>query len=88
MCIIAPSAPRSPQIISTGKKTLQLSWTEPEILNGIIQKYRVSLTLRTLLSTTLIFISTNHGNIHLYFHKSYSYPHFHSSHGAHAACGS
>ena len=63
MCIIAPSAPRSPQIISTGKKTLKLSWTEPEILNGIIQKYRVSLTLRTLLSTS-------HGYINIYFHKS------------------
>ena len=42
---LAPSAPRNPQITNCDKTTLQLQWMEPEILNGIIQKYRVSFNM-------------------------------------------
>jgi len=38
-----PSAPRNPQITAIDKTILQLQWMEPELPNGIIQHYRVSI---------------------------------------------
>ena len=45
MLFSAPGAPRNPQVITFDKTTLQLQWMEPEMLNGIILYYRVSVTL-------------------------------------------
>ena len=45
MIYSASSAPRNPQVIAIDKTTLQLQWMEPEILNGIIIHYRVSITV-------------------------------------------
>ena len=42
---LAPSAPRNPQIINADKTSLKLQWIEPDILNGIILHYRVSITI-------------------------------------------
>ena len=45
--MLVPSAPRNPQITRIDKTTIQLQWMEPEILNGIIQHYRVSTYVHT-----------------------------------------
>ena len=45
MLYSVPGAPRNPQVITFDKTTLQLQWMEPEMLNGIILYYRVSVTL-------------------------------------------
>ena len=45
---LAPSAPRNPQVTNSSKTSLQLQWIEPEILNGIILHYRVSITMPNL----------------------------------------
>ena len=42
---LAPSAPRNPQIINTNRTSLKLQWIEPDILNGIILHYRVSIAM-------------------------------------------
>ena len=60
MIYSAPSVPRNPQITAIDKTALQLQWMEPELPNGIIQYYRVSiaLSLRAKLSlSTLVLYS-------------------------------
>ena len=42
---LAPSAPRNLEVTNANKTSLQLQWIEPEILNGIILHYRVSITM-------------------------------------------
>ena len=50
---LAPSAPRNLSITIIDETTLQLEWMEPEILNGIILIYRVSLTfIMSILKST------------------------------------
>ena len=50
---LAPSAPRDPIITIIDETRLQLQWMEPEVLNGIIRMYRVSLTfIMSLLKST------------------------------------
>ena len=41
---LAPSAPRNLQVTNTSKTSLQLQWIKPQIPNGIIVHYRVSIT--------------------------------------------
>ena len=43
----APSAPRNLQVTDTSRTSLQLQWIKPEILNGIILHYRVSISYNT-----------------------------------------
>ena len=39
---LAPSAPRNLTATVINETSIQLQWTEPQILNGIILRYRVS----------------------------------------------
>ena len=59
---LAPSAPRNPNIININETYLQLQWMEPEILNGIILMYRVSLTfiMSLLRKYTMLNIISNY----------------------------
>ena len=53
--MLAPSAPRDPQITTIDETTIQLQWMEPEMLNGIIQHYRVSITPLVLTDVVLLY---------------------------------
>ena len=53
--MLAPSAPRDPQITTIDKTTIQLQWMEPKMLNGIIQHYRVSITPLVLTDVVLLY---------------------------------